>query len=130
MLQAYAQYMGIAIIVIGVVGLLLGERSLLNLVNIDIVEDMVHLLTGGLMAYVGFASRDVDVVKSVVGGIGVAYLLVGVLGFIAPTLFGMLPHGYSNFDNILHLGLGATSMAVAWFMGQTNLKTTPHPSLR
>jgi hypothetical protein len=47
--------------------------------SIIIMEDMVHLLTGGLMAYVGFANRDLDVVKSVVGGIGVMYA-VGVLG--------------------------------------------------
>lgn len=130
MVRAYAQSMGIAIISIGIVGLLLGERPLLNLLNIDIMEDMVHILTGGLMAYVGFANRDLDLVKSVVGGIGMAYLLIGVLGFNTPTLFGMLPHGYSGFDNIIHLGLGATSMAAAWYMGDSIPKRVVHPSLR
>jgi hypothetical protein len=80
------------------------------------MEDIVHLLTGGLMAYAGFASRDVASVKTVVGGVGVAYLLVGLLGFITPTLFGLLPHGYSVFDNILHMALGAVGIAMAWFV--------------
>lgn len=85
MVRPYAQYMGIAIVGIGVFGLLLGEQSLLGLVNIDVVEDIVHLMTGGLMVYVGYASRDLSTVKAVVGRVGIAYLLVGVLGFIAPN---------------------------------------------
>lgn len=121
MIRAYAQYMGIAIIAVGVAGLLLGERSLLNLLNIDILEDVVHLLTGGLLAYVGFANRDLDLVKNVVGGISVMYLAVGMLGFITPSLFGLLPHGYSGFDNVLHLGIGGIGIAIAWFMGGSDL---------
>lgn len=116
MVRPYAQYMGIAIVGIGVLGLLLGEQSLLGLVNIDVMEDIVHLLTGGVMAYVGYTSRDLNTVKVVVGSIGIAYLLVGVLGFVVPTLFGLLPHGYSAFDNLLHLALGVFGITVAWFI--------------
>lgn len=129
MARPYAQYMGIAIILIGVLGLLLGEQSLLGLVNIDVVEDLVHLLTGGLMAYVGYTSRDLGPVKTVVGGVGAAYLLVGVLGFITPTLLGLLPHGYSAFDNLLHLALGVLGIAVAWFIGDREMSLA-HPSLK
>ncbi len=117
MVQLYAKWMGIAIILIGVVGLISCEGSLFGLVNIDVIEDMVHLLTGGLMAYVGFGNRDFATAKAVVGGVGVAYLLVGVLGFITPTLFGLLPHGYSMLDNVLHIGLGVAGIAMAWFVG-------------
>ena len=117
MIQAYAKWMGIAIVLIGILGLVFGEGSLFGLVNIDVVEDIVHLLTGGLMAYAGFANLDLAFMKAVVGGVGVAYLLVGVLGFVTPTLFGLLPHGYSVFDNILHLALGAVGIAMAWFVG-------------
>jgi hypothetical protein len=39
--------------------------------------------------------------------------LVGVLGFAAPTMFGLIPHGYTVFDNLLHLLLGGLSLAVA-----------------
>jgi hypothetical protein len=38
------------------------------------------------------------------------YLLVGVIGFIVPGLFGLIPHEYSLADNILHLALGALAL--------------------
>ncbi len=115
--RTYAQILGVVLLLLGVVGLLLGERSLLGLVNIDVVEDMVHLLTGGLLAYVGFGQRDEGIARSVVGALGAVYLLVGVLGFIIPMLFGLLPHGYSVVDNLIHLALGVLSLAVAFALG-------------
>ncbi len=112
--RTYAQILGVVLLLLGVVGLLLGERALLGLVNIDIVEDLVHLLTGGLLAYVGFGQRNEGIARSVVGALGAVYLLVGVLGFIIPMLFGLLPHGYSVVDNLIHLALGVLSLVVAF----------------
>ena len=114
MVRAYAGIVRVSLILIGVVGLLLGERSLLGVLNIDILEDVTHLVTGGLLAYVGFGQRDEGLARSVVGGLGVIYLLVGVLGFIAPALFGLLPHGYTIVDNLIHLAAGFLSIAVAF----------------
>ncbi len=117
MVRAYAGIVGVSLILIGVVGLALGERSLLGVLNIDLLEDITHLATGGLLAYVGFGQRDVGLARSVVGGLGVIYLLVGILGFIAPALFGLLPHGYSIVDNLIHLTAGVLSIAVAFLQG-------------
>lgn len=122
MVRIYAGIVGVVIILIGVVGLVLGEQPLLGLVNIDILEDIVHLATGGLLAYVGFGQRDVGLARSVVGGLGVVYLLVGVLGFIVPMLFGLLPHGYSIVDNLIHLTLGVLSIAAAFLRGGTTAR--------
>jgi hypothetical protein len=69
---------------------------------------------------VGFGVRDINVVRTVVGVIGVIYLLVGVLGFVAPGLFGLLPaHGYSVVDNLIHLVLGVLGIVVAWTVKET-----------
>ncbi len=114
MARTYAGVVGVVVILIGVVGLLAGEEPLLGLVNIDIVEDLVHLITGGLLAYVGFGQRDEGLARGVVGGLGLVYLLVGVLGFVLPELLGLLPHGYSIVDNIIHLTLGVAGIAVAF----------------
>src|ERR687897_3274411 len=114
MARTYAGVVGVVIILIGVVGLLAGEEPLLGLVNIDIVEDLVHLLTGGLLAYVGFGQRDEGLARNVVGGLGVVYLVVGVLGFVVPMLLGLIPHGFSVVDNIIHLALGVAGLAVAF----------------
>ncbi len=118
MVRQYAQIVGVIIILVGLVGLLLGDQLLLGLLNIDILEDIVHLATGGLMAYVGFARTTLGLVRNVVGGLGVVYLLVGLLGFVVPNLFGLLPHGYTIADNLLHLALGALGIAVGWFVGR------------
>ena len=98
-------------LLVGVVGLIAGDPpdGLLGIFNIDIVEDIVHLATGGLLAYVGFKGTN-EMVKSVVTLLGVVYLLVAVLGFIIPDLFGLIPHEYNLADNILHLTLGALAL--------------------
>ena len=113
MVRGYALGMGLVIVLLGIGGLVQGEQPLFGVLNIDFVEDLVHLLTGGLMAYVGFTQRDPEPVRLVVGAVGVVYVLVGVLGFVVPTLFGLLPHGYSVFDNVIHLVLGVLGLLVA-----------------
>ncbi len=101
---------------LGVLGLILGDGLLINILNIDIVEDIVHLLTGGILAYVGFGQRDDGLARTVVGVLGVVYLLVGILGFLVPMLFGLIPSGYTVFDNIVHLAIGVLNILVAWVL--------------
>jgi hypothetical protein len=115
--RIYAQVLGVVLLLVGVVGLVLGEQVWLGILNVDILEDIVHLITGGLLAYVGFGRTDLGLTRTVVGVLGIIYLVVGVLGFVTPVLFGLIPHGYTVFDNLLHLALGILSIAVAWFVG-------------
>ena len=105
------------LILVGLVGLVLGDQVWLGILNVDILEDVVHLITGGLLAYVGFGRVDQALTRTVVGVLGVIYLVVGVLGFVVPMIFGLIPHGYTLFDNLLHLALGIVSIALAWFIG-------------
>jgi len=115
--RLYAKVVGVTIVLIGIGGVLLGEKSLFGVLNIDIAEDAIHLVTGGLMAAVGFRGSD-SAVRSVVGGLGVVYLLVGVLGFVVPDVFGLLPHEYKTvLDNLIHLSLGALGITVGFFVG-------------
>jgi len=115
--RLYAKVVGVTIVLIGVGGVLLGEKSLFGVLNIDIAEDIIHLVTGGLMAAVGFRGSD-SAVRSVVGGLGVVYLLVGVLGIVVPDLFGLLPHEYKTvLDNLIHLSLGVLGITVGFFLG-------------
>ena len=117
MVRLYARFVGVTVILIGVMGLLLGDRSLFGLLNIDIVEDGIHLVTGGLLASAGFVARDIRVVRAVVGGIGIAYLAIGIIAFAEPMLFGLLPSGYEVvLDNLIHLTLGVLGIAVGFFL--------------
>ena len=112
-LKQFAQILGVVLILVGLVGLVLGDKVWLGILNVDIVEDIVHLATGGLLAYVGFSGMDLSAARSVVLALGVVYLLVGILGFIVPTMFGLIPDGYTIFDDLLHLALGVLGLVVA-----------------
>ena len=118
--RVYAQVVGVVLLLLGVLGFVLGDGLLLGLVNIDIVEDIIHLITGGLLAYVGFGQRDEGVARTVVLVVRVIYALVGLLGFVLPSLFGLLPHGYSVADNLIHLALGVLSLVVAFAFGSSS----------
>jgi hypothetical protein len=60
--------------------------------------------------------RDSAAVRMVVGGLGVVYLLVVVLGVLSPTLFGLLPSGYSVVDHLIHAALAAAGIAFGWLL--------------
>ncbi len=112
--RQYAQVLGVVLIVVGVLGLLVGDGLLLGILNIDVVEDIIHILTGGILAYVGFGRVDAGTARTVVLALGVVYLLVGILGFVVPMMFGLIPDGYTVFDNLLHLALGVLSVVIAY----------------
>ena len=110
--KRFAQILGVVLILVGIVGLVLGNRVWLGILNVDIFEDIVHLITGGILAYVGFGQTDLSTARSVVLALGVIYLVVGILGFVVPMMFGLIPHGYTIFDDLLHLALGVLGIAV------------------
>jgi len=124
--RTYAKVVGVIIVLIGVGGLVLGEQSLLGVLNIDIAEDIVHLVTGGLMAAVGFRGSD-SAVRSVVGGLGIVYLIVGVLGIFVPGMFGLLPSEYETvLDNLIHLTLGVLGIVFGFFVGRRSDSRLAH----
>ncbi len=82
------------------------------------------------MLYVGFALRDNMLARNLVGGLGVVYLLVGILGFIVPNLFGLLPTGYNLADNLLHLALGLSASPSAGSWGVRRPGASPKPKRR
>ncbi len=104
MVREYGKVVGVTVVVIGILGLLLGQRSLFGALNIDVAEDLIHLATGGLLAYVGFSKRNSEAARSVVGGIGIVYLLVGAISFAEPNPLGLFPSEYSVLDNAKNCG--------------------------
>jgi len=119
--KKYAQFIGLTLLVIAAVGFIAGEDPLLGVLNIDLPEDLIHVLTGGLLTYVGFTKSE-KVVACVVGILGAVYLLVGVIGFASQGLLGILTHEYSLLDNIIHLTLGIAGLAV-YFMSNSQKRS-------
>ena len=108
MAKTYASIAGAVLLLLGIGGLLLGDELLLGWLNIDLLEDLVHIASGIVLLVA--ASRGLGVARAVVGVVGVVYLLVGVLGFVTPYLLGLLPHGYTAVDNLVHVLLGLLAL--------------------
>ena len=114
-----ARWVGLVLVGLGGLGRLAGDEPLFGELglNSDLPEDLLHLLTGGLLAYAGFRGTDA-LVRAVAGGVGVVYVLLGVLGFVNDELFGLLPDGYTLVDNLVHLVVGGLGVALAWGVGR------------
>jgi hypothetical protein len=50
----------------------------------------------------------------VVGGIGLVYVAVFALRFVAPTPLGLVPAGSTLLNNLVHLAVLAPGLAVLW----------------
>ena len=77
-LKRFAQILGVVLILVGLVRLVLGDRVWLGILNVDIVEDIVHLATGGILAYVGFSGMDLSTARSIVLALGILSLAVAL----------------------------------------------------
>ena len=89
--------------VLGVVGLVAGNRVLG--LNSDPIEDLIHLVVGALLAYAAFKGTDAQA-ASWSKIFGVIFVVVGIVGFLSKTMFGLLPGGLGPVDNIVHLIYG------------------------
>lgn len=117
MVKRVALVFGIVFLLIGILGLLqAGGREmgadpaphvLLGLFPVNLLHNIVHLVFGiwGIAASRSFAGA-----KSFAQIAGVIYIVLAVLGFIAPTTFGFIPIGGNNIW--LHAVLG---LALAYF---------------
>jgi len=117
MARQYAQIVGIVLLLLGVVGLILGDpEPLFGALNIDLAEDILHLVLGAVFAYLGFAKVDNGTVRTVVGVVGVVLLLTGLLGFVVPNPGGILTHPWTVVDNLIHLLLGILGIAAGFLL--------------
>ena len=117
MVKRVALVFGIVFLLIGILGLMqAGGREmgadpapqvLLGLFPVNLLHNIVHLVFGiwGIAASRSFAGA-----KSFGQIAGVIYIVLAVLGFIAPTTFGFIPIGGNNIW--LHAVLG---LALAYF---------------
>ncbi len=113
MVRTYAQVIGVILLVLAVLGLALGDQSLGGALNIDLVEDAIHLVTGAILVLAGYGRVGAGQARSAVAGVGIFYLVLALLGFVDASLFGLLPSGYSVVDNLVHVVIGLLLVFVA-----------------
>lgn len=130
MVKRIAMLFGIVFIVVGILGLVapggmqMGDvnnpAKFLGLFPINLLHNVVHLLFGvwGLAAARSFRGA---VTYAKVGG--VIYLLLAVLGVVAPTTFGFIPIGGN--DIWLHCLLGIVLAGVGFTAKEAASATEP-----
>lgn len=109
--KAYAQWGGIILLVLGVVGLFTGNT--LAGLNSETLEDIIHIVAGALLVYAGY--RGTAAQASLWSKIfGVIFLVVGLVGFFSPSIYGLFKQGMGTVDNVVHLVYGALGVWVGW----------------
>lgn len=112
--KTYCQVSGVLLLVLGVAGVLgIGIPGFLSL-N-EPTEIGLHFITGGLAAWAGFTAGGYSsFAKTYAQVFGIFYLLLGLVGFIAPDL----PLGI-HLDlgcNLAHLVLGVWGVYVGFMV--------------
>jgi Domain of unknown function (DUF4383) len=115
MAKTVSKIIGVALLLVGIVGFFASDLLGLHLTPI---HNVVHLATALVALYFGFAG-SIRATHSFFQVFGVVYLLVALLGFIAPTVVVSLLMGHNMseapsliMDNIVHLLLGIVFMVV------------------
>jgi hypothetical protein len=122
--RLFALVIGVVFLLVGVLGFLLNPSGgeLLGIFAVNVVHNLIHVVVGVLGIAAAYTGRS----RLFAQGLGVVYLLVGVLGLIP----GLAPDGMllglvhiNMADNILHLVVGALSALVGFTMiGQTQTR--------
>jgi len=114
MVKAFNKVAGVILLAVGLLGL--AEPNLLGM-HLTPMHNIIHLLTAAIALYMGFAA-SVSAARTFSIAFGAVYLLLGVLGFVAPGLVtSVIRHpavsaGELMPDNVVHLLLGGAFLAV------------------
>lgn len=112
---------GVVLLILGLAGFAMPHMLGMHLTPI---HNLVHLLTAAIALYLGFAGSP-GAARSFCVVFGAVYLLLGVLGLLAPgavaAIIGHPPVSGGELmpDNVVHLLLGAVFLGV----GLTTPKT-------
>ncbi|HEX2221099.1 MAG TPA: DUF4383 domain-containing protein [Candidatus Limnocylindria bacterium] len=114
--------LGAIYVVVGIVGFIPGlvtggppagmesaQGNLLGIFPVNALHNIVHLAIGAALLY---GATNTSAAISVARIIGVVYVVVGLLGFVAPDTFGLMPIG--GADIFLHLATGAILLAIGF----------------
>ncbi len=113
MIRTVALVYGVVFLVVGILGFIPGAtvegEYLLGIFGVNALHNVVHLLFGVL----GIAAALTRWSRPYFQGVGVIYLLLGVMGFIPGLYLGddmLLGLVHINLaDNLLHLALGGVA---------------------
>lgn len=109
--KAYGKIVGVVLLLVGVVGFL--KHDLLGM-DLSRRHSAVHLLTGALLAALGFGAFDEKLTNAVVLAFGAVYTVLGVAGFFVDQILPNLRVFHTDLlTNVIHLAVGLLGLAAA-----------------
>jgi hypothetical protein len=110
-----ATVLGIVVGLLAIIGFFVEGEHLLGIMNVDLTLDILRLLIAVALLVVGLAPQvPAQATKAVIIVVGAMYVLMGLLAFADPTLFGLLPTGFTGFDIAFHLIVGIAALVIAF----------------
>ena len=113
MLRTVARVLGIVVALLAIAGFFVEGELLVGLMNVDITLDVLRVIIAAALLYVGFGRASVGAVRATIIVVGALYVVMGLVAFADPTLFGLLPTGLTGFDIGFHLVVGLGSLVLA-----------------
>lgn len=108
-MMTYAMWIGIIILVSGVLGFVPGitrDGYFLGVFQVDSLHNVVHIVTGIIAIWA--ANASITTSRSLWKIIGVMYALMALLGFFTGSAYGIVET--NTADNILHLLLAIVGL--------------------
>lgn len=110
-MRTYARLAGTVLILVGLVGIT-SLAGYFFLPKLNLAESFFHVSVGLLFVYVGFLHRDAEVLRSVVGGLGVLLLVSKAVIVGTGLLFGNDHDLFSPIEVVcVVVGLGSVLAA-------------------
>jgi hypothetical protein len=125
MCRTLCRIIGVALLLVGLAGFAMPHLLGMHLTT---VHNLVHLLTGLVALYLGFAATF-EAARVFCLVFGAVYLLLGILGFVAPglvaTILGHAPLSARELtaDNVVHVLLGGVLLIAALTTRRSVVKT-------
>ena len=114
MLRTVARVLGIVVALLAIAGFFVEGELLVGLMNVDITLDVLRVIIAAALLYVGFGRASAGAVRATIIVVGALYVVMGLVAFADPTLFGLLPTGLTGFDIGFHLVVGLGSLVLAF----------------
>ena len=105
MARTVSAVLGAVFVVLGVLGFAM-DGPLLGLFDVNELSNLIHVIVGGVLLY---GATDTSTAIRLSRRIGIALIVLGLLGFVAADGFGVMPLGGN--DIWLHLATGAVLLA-------------------
>jgi hypothetical protein len=115
--RAFAIVVGSVLMAFGIAGSLgnpiVGDPEQTSLIVTGFGHDLVHLISGALFLHVGLVVNGRNRAFGLVG-LGLFFLVTGVLSFVSPDLLGLYDEATSGLDQIAHVLLGLFAVVIGW----------------